>query len=236
MAFDALGILKGLYGGAQVAIDENDAVATSKTVNSDGNAVVEINGTGVNGLCAVMLLAGPSATEAALLFNDEANVTIESSNYLTTGWRTIATFPEIFYNVAELYVTATTGFAAADVGQAITQETTADTGILIAYDTALETVGGMGKILVAMDDAGDIFNQSAGKTVNSAGTGRATKTYGAGTTTFPNSRYLPGVYSVRFVTPDKYVRCNFADVEDAIGYGWVLLTDARSDFGFKAIR
>jgi hypothetical protein len=225
MAFDASGILKGLYGGALIAIDENDAVATSKTANSDGNAVVEINGTPATGLCAVLLLEGPSSTEAALLFNDEANITIEGSNELTTGWHTLASFPEICYNVAELTVTATTGFVAGDVGNTITQETTADTGILLAYDPALETVGGIGKILVAMDDAGDIFNQSAGKTVNSGGTGRATKTYGAGTTTFPNSRFLPGVYSVRFTTTDKYVRCNCADVEDSIGKGWILLTD-----------
>jgi hypothetical protein len=229
MPFDATeGILKGLYGGVLIAIDENDAVAVSKTANTDGNAVVEINGTPSTGLCAVMALAGPSSTEAALLFGDEANITIEASDELDRGWVTVAVFPEIFYNVAEMSVTATTAFVAGDVAGTLTQETTADTGLIIAFETAIETIGGVGKILVSQVDAGDIFNQTAGKTLTSSVTGVGTKTYGAGTTTFPNSRYLPGVYVVRFVTNKKYVRCNAADVEDSIGKGYILLTDNYS--------
>jgi hypothetical protein len=225
MAFDASGILKGLYGGVLISIDESDAVSISKTANTDGNAVVQIDGTPSNGLCAVMALAGPSSTEAALLFGDEANITIEASDELDRGWVTVAVFPEIFYNVAEMSATATTAFTSADIAATLTQETTADTGLIIAFETALETIAGVGKILVSQVDAGDIFNQTAGKTLTSNGVGVSTKTYGAGTTIFPNNRYLPGVYVVRFVTHKKYVRCNCADVEDAIGTGWILLCD-----------
>jgi len=224
MAFDALGILRGLYGGAMVSMDENDVVPVSKTADTHGNAVVEINKTGAKGLAAVMILTGGTVAEMAANYDDEAVVTIEASDYISErNWETVATFPTIHNHIAELTITATTAFAAADVGQAMTQETTADTGQLLWYDPALETIGGVGKVLIEMDDAGDIFNEVAGKTMNSAGTGRATKTYGAGTTIFKNM--VPGIYIRRFTTNKKYVRCNCTNVEDSMGGCWILLTD-----------
>jgi hypothetical protein len=224
MAFDANGILKGLYGGVLVAMDENDTVATSKTANSDGNAVVEIDKTGAKGLAAVVIY-----TEAAdsSSYDDEAVITIEASDYLDKNWETVVTFPTMHTHIAELTVTATTGFAAADITQAMTQETTADTGQLLWYDPVLETAGGIGKIWVERDDSGDIFNEVAGKTVNNAGTGRATKTYGAGTTRLFDMQ--PAVYIRRFTTNKKYVRCNCESVDDSYGKVWILLTDAAFD-------
>jgi hypothetical protein len=225
MAFDANLVLKGLYGGALIPIDENDAVAISKTPNSDGNAVVEIDGTGMKGLAAVMLLIGMTSAEAAAFINtDYANITIEASDNLLSGWETVARFHKIFYNTLEFYITATTGFVAADVGQLVTQETTADTGYLISFEDALGTAAGIGKILVQPVDSADVFNEIVGKTVNSAGTGRATKTYGAGTTVRPKQQ-IPGIHVCRFATEKKYIRCNCEDVADSIGQGWILLTD-----------
>ena len=225
MAFDALGILKGLYGGALIPIDESDAVAITKTANTDGNLVAQIDETGVKGLAAVMLLAGMTPAEAAAFINtDYANITIEASDKLLSGWEVVARFPKLFYNTLELYVTATTGFVAADVGQLVTQETTLDTGYLVSFEDVLGTVGGIGKIVVQVVDSGDVFNEVAGKTINSAGTGRSTKTYGAGTTVRPK-QMIPGIYVCRFATDKKYVRCNCEDVADSIGQGYILLTD-----------
>ena len=79
MAFDALGILKGHYAGALVEVDENDAVAISKTANTDGNAVVEINQTGVHGLAAVLIWTAISATAP---YSDEGLILIEASDEL----------------------------------------------------------------------------------------------------------------------------------------------------------
>ena len=226
MAFDALGILKGLYAGALVSIDEADVAAISKTVNTDGNLVVEVNKTGKDGLAAVMCLAGFGSGESALFINtDKAVVTIQHSDSLVSNWETIATFPTLYNNFVELYITATTGFVQADIGQLMTQETTADTGYLMSFDAALATVGGIGKVRIQKVDSGDVFNESAGKTVNSAGTGRATKTYGAGTTTTPTPM-IPGIYVVRFTTNKKYIRCNCSGVLDAMGTGYILVTDA----------
>jgi hypothetical protein len=95
----------------------------------------------------------------------------------------------------------------------------------MSFDPELAVVGGIGKVRIQQVDSGDIFNEAAGKTENSSGTGRATKTYGAGTTIFP-APMIPGIYVVRFATKKRYVRCNCAGVLDAIGTGWILLTDA----------
>jgi hypothetical protein len=232
MAFDALGILKGLYGTALVSIDEADVAAISKTVNTDGNLVAEVNETGVKGLSAVMILKGFGAGESAAFINtDKAVVTIQASDSLVSNWETVATYPTLYgANALELYLTATTGFVQADIGQLMTQQTTADTGYLMSFDAALATIGGIGKVRIQPVDAADVFNEAAGVTVNNAGTGRATKTYGAGTTVAVASD-IPGIYVVRFTTDKKYVRCNCAGVLDAIGTGWILLTD----WAFKTI-
>lgn len=217
MAFDSLGILKGKYGGVLIATDESDADATSLTVNSDGNVVVDISETGAKGLAAVLILTEAADADS---YDDEMLVEIQASDYLDKGWATVATFPRLYSHLARLTVTATTAFVAADILQVMTQETTADTGRLIWYDPALETIGGIGEILIERDDSGDIFNEAAGKTINSAGTGASTKTYGAGTTTLEDMQ--PAVYVVRFATDKKYVRCA-TTAEDSYGKCWILL-------------
>jgi len=223
MAFDALGILKGLYSGALVSIDEADVAAISLTPNSGGNVLVDLRESRAKGLTAVMCLLGFEAGESALFINtDKAVVTIQESDSMVSNWQTIATFPTLYNNVLEFSITATTGFVQADIGQLVTQETTADTGYLIWFDPALAAIGGVGNIRVAIVDAGDVFNEAAGKTVNSAGTGRSTKTLGAGNTVAVPPM-IPGVYMVRFATDKRYVRCNCAGVTDAMGKGWIML-------------
>jgi hypothetical protein len=229
MAFDAENILKGLNNATPavlVSIDEADAAAIALTPNADGNKVIDISKTGYKGLAAVMVLLGFEAGESDLFINtDKALVTIEASDDLVANWHTIATFPTLYgANQLRLSVTATTGFVQADIGQLMTQETTADTGYLTYFDPALAVIGGVGDIIVQPVDAADVFNEAAGKTVNSAGTGASTKTLGAGNT-FAVTSDIPGVYVVRFTSNEKYVRCNCAGVLDAIGTGWIMLTD-----------
>jgi hypothetical protein len=227
MAFDALGILKGLYAGALVSIDEADAPATSITAaNTDGNIAVDLRETGAKGLAAVMILNGFGAGESALFINtDKAIVTVEASDSLLANWQTVATFPTLWGgNQLQLSLTATTGFVYSDIGKLMTQETTADTGYLTYFDPALATIGGIGNVRIAVVDAADVFNEAAGKTVNNAGTGRATKTLGAGNTTAVTADNT-GIFVVRFATDKKYVRCNCTGVLDAMGTGWILLTD-----------
>jgi len=224
MAFDANGILKGLYSGALVPMDENDVAAVSLTPNSDGNAVVDIRKTGAKGLAAVAIYLGPSASEQALLVNNDiANLIIEASDELIGKWEPVAAFPVVHYHVLELYVTATAAFVAADIGETVTQETTADTGILIAFDPELAVNLSTGKLYIAVTAETDVFNEAAGKTVNTT-TGNSTKTYGAGTTV-ASPVEAPGIYVVRFATNKRYVRCNCEDVTDSYGNVWILLTD-----------
>ena len=225
MAFDANNILKGLYSGALVPMDESDVAAVALAANSDGNCVVDIRKTGVKGLAAVAIYLGPSAAEQALLVNnDYAKLVIQASDYLDGHWEDVATFPTVYYHVLELYGTATTAFVPGDIGGTITQETTADTGILIAFDPELLVIGGIGKLYIAVTAETDVFNEAAAKTLTSSVTGVATKTYGAGTTV-AMATMAPGVYVVRFATNKRYVRCNCDDVIDSFGNVWILLTD-----------
>lgn len=225
MAFDANNILKGLYSGALVPMDESDVAAVALAANSDGNCVVDIRKTGAKGLAAVAIYLGPSTAEQALLVNnDYAKLVIQASDQLDGSWEDVATFPTVYYHVLELYCTAAAAFVPGDIGGTITQETTADTGILIKYDAALDTIGGIGKLYIAVTAETDVFNEAAGKTLTSSVTGHGTKTYGAGTTV-AMATMAPGVYVVRFTTDKRYVRCNCDDVIDSFGNVWILLTD-----------
>ena len=231
MAFDAKNILRGLNDAATpvlVAMDESDIQAIAVTPNADGNSAVDIRKTGVKGLAAVAIYLGPSASEQALLVdNDYAKLIIQASDQLEGSWEDVATFPTVYYHVLEVYCTATVAaFTALSIGSTVTQETTADTGILIAFDQELLDVDGVGKLYIAVTDEADVFNEAAGKTLiaTSPGPGSGIKTYGVDTTV-ASPVMAPGIYVVRFATNKRYVRCNYDDVLDSFGKVWVLLTD-----------
>lgn len=231
MAFDAENILKGLNNATPavlVSIDESDAAAIALAVNADGNSVVDISKTGAKGLVAVMCLLGFGSGESALFINtDKAVVTIEASDSLVGNWHTIATFPTLYgANQLELVAEAEQALVQADLGCLVTQETTADTGYLTYFDPALAVIGGQGIIRIQPVDAADVFNEAALKDITVTGTGSIVhKVYGAGTTVAVPTD-IPGIYIVRFATNERYVRCNCAGVLDAIGTGWILLTNA----------
>ena len=157
MAFDANGILKGLYSSALVALDESDAVATSLTANDDGNAVVEIKKTGVRGLAAVLVFTAISSTAP---YSDEGTVVIEASDELDRNWYEVARFPRIHCYLRKLKdCVATTAFVAADVTtpRVLTATTDTATGLIYSVDQALFTLGGVGDIVVEMQDSADVY-------------------------------------------------------------------------------
>lgn len=218
MAFDNNQILKGLYSGALVDIDESDVAATSLTVNPDGNAVVEINETGKNGLAAVLILTEEADSDS---YGDKMVVTIEASDYLDRNWETVAAFPTLYTHLRVVPVKATTAFVASDIGKTLTETTSADTGEIIAFDEALKTVGGTGNIWIAMDAAGDVFDEAVG-TVETATSGTGVGKKAAAS--YVPKQMQPGVFVQRFATDKKYVRSK-CTAEDNFGKGWILLTD-----------
>jgi hypothetical protein len=221
MAFDYYGILKGYYSGALVEVDESDAAATSKTANSDGNAVVEINKTGVHGLAAVLIWTAISGTAP---YSDEATISIQASDQLDRNWLTVATFPVIHNYLRRLVgCKATTAFVAADVTtpRVLTATTDTATGKIFSVDQALFTVGGVGDIVIEMQDSADLYATAGDTLTATSGTGVATQ----GAASVPEiPQMVPGIQVVRFATNKRYVRC-YVSAEDGIGTAWILLTD-----------
>jgi hypothetical protein len=227
MAFDYYGILKGLYSAALVEVDESDAVATSKTVNSDGNVVVEINETGVHGLAAVQIWTALSSTAP---YSDLCTTAIQASNELDRNWETVATFPVVHpYLRIMRNCIATTAFVAADVTtpRVLTATTDTATGLIYSVDQALFTVGGVGDIIIEMQDSADLYATAGDTLTATSGTGVATQ----GAASVPLvPQMIPGIQVVRFATDKRYIRCA-TTAEDGMGTAWILLTD----WAFKTI-
>lgn len=222
MAFDSYGILKGYYGGALIDIDESDAAATSETANSDGNAVVEINGTPETGLVAAVILTEEADSNA---YSDETTVSIQASDELDRNWETVAQSKVLRSHLVLLKdCTATTAFVAADVTtpRVLTATTNEATGKIVSVDQALFTVGGVGDIVVEMQDSGDTYATAGDTLTATSGTGVATQ--GAAGVKAPEIQDQPGVHFIRFKTDKRYVRCSVS-AEDNIGKGWILLTN-----------
>ena len=212
MPYDANLVLRGHYNGAYVDLDENDAAATSLTVNADGNVVVDLldHGTGALGLdCIVVMHDQPTD------YQDTCQIVVCDSDHLTDGWSTILQFPVVYAYMREVIVTATTAFDATDIGLVFTATTGTDTGILRQFSRKLLTVGGTGKCWVEMQDAGDTY-ATAGDIVT------CTTGVGVGTITQVGRVIQTPLTMVRrFSTPKRYIRCtntisaggNFGDVD-----------------------
>lgn len=229
MAFDALGVLKGEYSGALVDVDESDVAPTSLTVNDDGNSVIDLHGTGADGLAAVLVMTEEADSDA---YSDETTVEIEASDELDRGWEGIAQFQSkngdgVFRSHLILLkdCVATTGFVASDATSSLvlTATTGTDTGRIVAFDEALKTVGGIGDILVEAQDSGDAYGTEGDTLTATSGTGIATQGV-AGVTVLPGIQHQPGIYTCRFATPKRYIRAKVT-AADNIGKCWILLTD-----------
>jgi hypothetical protein len=127
--------------------------------------------------------------------------------------------------------TATTAFVPADIGQilAATTDSASDGGVIVDYEKALETIGGVGDILVAMSDANDDYS-TAGDTLTSASTGVATQ----GVASFLTAQRSYGIYVVRFSTTRRYVRFNgTVSTGGSWGYLKVFLNERAEDVDQK---
>jgi len=217
MPFDANLVLRGLYGGAYVDLDDADVSATTIAVNTDGNAVIDLgpHGSSAKGLDIIVIFH-----DSSIGYLDTLDIQICDSDHIAGGWELNLEFPRLYPYTREITGTATTAFtAAADFGVDLTDtDTGAMDGHIIAFSRELLTVGGTGKIWVAMQDAGDTY-PLAGDTLTSDGGGVCTQ--GAASRLIQQSGF---VLVRRMSTPRRYIRCtcvatqnsadaNFGDVD-----------------------
>ena len=227
MPFDAQLILKGLYSGALVDTDENDAVATSLTANSDGNAVVEVKKSGAKGLTAVVVLTEEADSAS---YSDETTIEIQESDNLDRNWQTVCEFPVLRSHLILLEdCVATTAFVAADVTtpRVLTATTDTATGKIVAVDQALFTIGGVGNILVEMQDSADLYGTPGDTLTATSGTGVATQGSKAGKK-YSWIQHQPGIHAQRFTTNKRYLRSKVT-AADNIGKVWIFVVDGPFD-------
>ncbi len=183
-----------------VALDPtSDAEIASETRDAYGKIVLDIKGSGEQGLVAVMVLPTAPTTYA-----DTLTAAIQHSNAVADGWETLADFPVLYALVREVWCTATTAFVSTDRGLVLTATTdsASDGGVILDFDDALLTVGGYGRIFVKMSDANDDYSTAGDTLTATSGTGVGTQGAAAALT----RQYSYGIYAVRFQTNRRYVR------------------------------
>lgn len=232
MPYDANLVLRGKYGATvadadYVDLDSSDSVATGLAVastvsyNNDGNSVVDLgpHGTGIAGLDCVIIFHDTLTT-----YTHYVTPTIEDSDFIAGGFNTILTFPTVYAYMREVIVTATTKFDYDDLGVDLTEGTTNFDGHSIRISRKLETVGGTGKIFIAMQDSGDDYD-TPGDTLTSDNGGVGTQV-GA-------SRVIDGAGLTivrRFSTPKRYIRFNGVPSGGNFGAVDVLVTNLQHSY------
>jgi len=198
-----------------VDLDNSEAVAVSETANADGAKVLDIRKTGAKGMVAVMNLPDAPTTYA-----DTLAAVIQASDYVSTDFKTIASFPTLYALNRRLRVVSTTAFVAADIGQTQLGGDTGDQGVLRWYDRALETVGGEGDLIVSMLAVPAL----AGVVVdcNITDTNLVTVTYSAGDANLPRAFGLDiiadaNISMVDVNDSDYYIYPSSIDVNDDTG-------------------
>jgi len=219
MALDDNLILRG--GSSLTALDASEAAPVALTVSADGGYCADIKKTGIHGIWAVAFF--PSKPTS---YTHTVTLLVQDSEHLAAGWETIATFPIVYAMTMEMFCTATTAFTAAAIGQVIvaTTDSGSATGVVLYYDTALETIGGYGKIIIAMADSGDDYS-TAGDTLTMGGTGVGAGTQGAIAVLSPPPSGFPGMLAVHFETQKRYVRCYGVPTGGSFGLVTIYLTD-----------
>ena len=80
-----------LRDGSTADLQTGESAATSTTINGDGARVIDLGKTGSKGVLVVLNL--PAAPTA---FADTLLVTIQVSDYESTDFKAIATFPTLY--------------------------------------------------------------------------------------------------------------------------------------------
>jgi hypothetical protein len=225
MAFDSLGIL---IDGSIVITPSTDTPPVSLTRDAaTGAAVIDLKMTGAKGLTAVLIVPSKPTTYDDTLtpFIEESDVLGEPTSTWKT-WQSVADFPIVYAMLREVTVTATTAFVASDVGRILTATTdsTSDGGHIVWFDPALMTIGGIGKVIVAMSDANDDFSTASDIVTATGGTGVGT--ISEASKVYPHGDGISGIYVTRFVAKKRYIRANIT-VSTGGSYGLIscFLTD-----------
>ena len=221
--YDSLGTL---VDGSIVITPSTDTPAVSTTRDAaTGAAVIDLKKTGHTGLCAVLVCpTKPTTYDDTLTAFIEQSDTVGEPTSTWKTWQAVGDFP-IVYAMTRIIPNckATTAFVSSDVGRVLTATTltASDGGHIIWYDPALETIGGVGSIIIAMSDANDLYTTASDTLTATSGTGIATAS--AATTAsmlYPNGDGLPGIFVTRFRATKRYVRLNMT-VSSGGSYGYV---------------
>ncbi len=185
-----------LRDGLTADLQTGESAATSTTINADGAKVIDLGKSGAKGIVVVLNL--PSAPTA---FADTLLTTIQVSDYESTDFKAIATFPTLYALNRRLTIIATTAFVASDIGTTATGGTTSDDGVIRWYDRALETIGGVGDLVVSQVAADSDFDD-VDEAITTSGTGAGTMQKASVLT-----EYLSfGNLAVRLMTDKRYIR------------------------------
>ncbi len=184
-----------LRDGSIADLETGESAATSTTINADGAKVIDLGKTGSKGVLVVLNL--PAAPTA---FADTLLVTIQVSDYESTDFKAIATFPTLYALNRRLTVKTTTAYVAASIGATVTGGTTSDAGVIRWYDRALETIGGVGDLVVSQVAADSDFDNATENLTGGTGVSDMQKVSVL-------TEYLSfGNYAVRLMTDKRYIR------------------------------
>lgn len=209
MPFDEnLVLFSGLTG---IAANNYTTKAIAVGFNAYGRAVRDIRETGVKGLAAVMVFPNDPVTA----YKINLVSCIEVSDRPEFNWEPIANFPDQYNFIRRVPAKTTTPPVEADVGKYLYGGTTNDDGKIMKFDPGLYVADGTGYVYIAMEAAGDVFdNTSEALTVKAepAGAGSAGTfvgvVNGVAADAPPSIQHAPAAYVVRFATNKRYVRFN----------------------------
>lgn len=206
-----------LRDGTTSDLQTGESAPTSTSKDGDGAKVIDLKKTGAMGIIVLMNL--PAAPTA---FADTLTAIVQVSDYESTDFKTVANFPILYALNRRLTVKTTTGYVEADIGQTVTGGDTSDAGVIRWYDTALETVGAVGDIIVSQVAADSDFDDVDEQLTGGTGVSNMQK---ASVLT----EYLSyGNFALRVVTEKRYIRTsltatggsNFGAVVVGLTNGW----------------
>ena len=207
MVFDANLVL--IDGSATMGPTTDTAPTSLTRDGTSGAVVIDLGQTvrprgdseGVVHLTATLILPSAPTTYA-----DTLTSKIQQSDNITFGWEDLAAFPTLYALTRLIEITVTTAFVAADLDAAISDSPIGDSGILRWMHPNALTVGKIASLIVAMDAAGDLFDD-ADATINGNDTGVGTMTKAAIVEVNPRLSG-PGTWVRGFAVTKRYLRAN----------------------------
>lgn len=231
MVFDANLVLRD--GTVALTSASGETGPTAITADAYGAKVVDLNTTvrprgdseGVTHLVATLVL--PTAPTG---YGDTLGIEINESDHVTFGYRTIAYFGNFYTLTIMLEATVTVAFVAADLGGALTGQTSGDVGLLRWMHPDAFTIGKTCNFIIAMAGAGDLYD-SAGEEVRGGTTGRAVMT-GLGFVEAHPRLSGPNIHHRAFAVTKRYIQ---AYVTPSAVSTWGLASIFLSPYPFRKL-